>query len=194
MKNILNPFAKKLLLASSLSFGVAAVTGCGPSGNKPNVEIIQDMMIQESLKAQEYDEYFKGGISAQVPPEHTQPVGFTPYKWGMDVNAAIKENKNPMAGDMSPEVLMKGQKFYETNCQVCHGAGGLGDGAIKASYPLPIPSLMSDKIRTMPDAGIFHIITMGQGVMGPYASHVPQQYRWQVVNYIRMLQKNSDKK
>jgi hypothetical protein len=30
---------------------------------------------------------------------------------------------------------------------------------------------------------------MGQGVMGPYASHIPQKYRWQVVNYIRHLQK-----
>jgi len=24
--------------------------------------------------------------------------------------------------------------------------------------------------------------------MGPYASHIPQKYRWQVVNYIRHLQ------
>lgn len=178
---------KKLLFLSLAYLGLVA---CGPKGNQANVELIQDMMRQQAVKPQAEDDMFKGGMSVQMPPEHTQPVGFTPYKWGMDLAAAIRENKNPMAGDMSPETLVVGQKFFETNCKVCHGLGGHGDGPLKGVYPLTIPSLTSDKVKGLPDAHLYHIITNGQGVMGPYASHVPQKYRWQVVNYIRYLQKN----
>lgn len=32
--------------------------GCGPSGNKPNVELIQDMMDQPAVKPLEYDAFF----------------------------------------------------------------------------------------------------------------------------------------
>jgi mono/diheme cytochrome c family protein len=167
------------------------VVSCGPRGNEPNVELIQDMMDQPAVKGQKYDDWFKDGISNLTPPEHTQPVGFVPYKYATDINAAIKENKNPLAGEMDAETLMVGQKFYNTNCLICHGQTGKGDGPIKAKYPLPIPSLMSDKIRGWNDANIYHVITMGQGTMGPYASHIPQAYRWQVVNYIRHLQKEA---
>ena len=182
---------KKIIISTVSILSAVSLVSCGPRGNKANVELIQNMMVQENVKPQEHDEYFANGVSQLIPPEHTQPVGFKPYKWGMDLAAAIRENKNPMSGDMTPEVLVVGQKYFETHCMVCHGQKGLGDGPIKASYPLPIPPLVSDKVKGLPDAHIYHIITMGQGVMGPYASHVPQAYRWQVVNYIRFLQKNN---
>jgi len=164
--------------------------GCGPRGNQPNIEIIQDMMVQPAIKAQRYDEFFKNGISEQVPPEHTIPVNYLPYQYGYDADRAEKSMKNPIAGVATPEVMNVGQKFFETNCMVCHGMKGMGDGPLAKSgkFPLAIPSLMSDKIRGWSDTRIYHTITMGQGVMGPYASHIPNQYRWQVVNYIRYLQ------
>jgi hypothetical protein len=50
-----------------------------------------------------------------------------------------------------------------------------------------------DKVKAWPDAHLYHVIAAGQGVMGPYASHIPQAYRWQVVNYIRFLEKQAAK-
>jgi hypothetical protein len=61
---------------------------------------------------------------------------------------------------------------------------------VAAKYPLKIPALNTDKIKGWTDGEIYHVITQGQGVMGGYKSHIPQAYRWQVVNYIRYLQKN----
>ncbi len=169
------------------------LTSCGPSGDKPNVELIQDMMETQADKPQRFDDFFKDHTSSRVPPDHTIPVGFKPYKYGVNFDAANKENKNPMAGDVSVETLMVGQKFYETNCMVCHGMSGKGDGVVGTKMAKTPPSLVSDKIKGWNDGGIFHVITMGQGTMGPYASHIPQQYRWQVVNYIRQLQKQDTK-
>lgn len=186
----------------NLSMGVAAagltvlaLSSCGPSGNKPNVEVIQDMMESPAIKAQEYDESSPFHRGMRVPPENTVPVGFEPYKYGTDVEAASKNLKNPLAGKVDEDTLIVGQKFYETNCALCHGYKGEGGVAAKATLTdkmaLKPPPVVSDKVKAWTDGHLYHVITMGQGVMGPYASHIPQKYRWQVVNYIRFLEKQS---
>lgn len=157
--------------------------------NQPNVELIQDMMAQPAVKSQEYDDFFsdKAG-GARVPPAGTQPQGFEHYKYATDLDGA-KAHKNPLAGETSSEVLLTGQKFYETNCAVCHGYDLKPKGHVYDMMPTKPPALDTDKIKGWTDGQIYHTITVGQGVMGAYASHIPQKYRWQVVNYIRFLQK-----
>jgi mono/diheme cytochrome c family protein len=181
--------AEKILLFVTTALALAA---CGPRGNQPNVELIQDMMISPAIKAQSYDEGSPHHSGMRVPADHTVPVGFTPYKYKGDIDGASK-NPNPMSGNMTPEVLQAGQKYFETNCMVCHGQKGAGnpDSNVVKNMALKPPSLMTDKIKGWTDGHIYHVITEGQGVMGPYASHVPQAYRWQVVNYIRFLQKET---
>lgn len=181
---------KNILLLGMIGAGaLGLLTSCGPSGNKPNIEVMQDMMVLQSNKPQEYEEFFADHTTSRVPPENTIPVGFKPYKYGTNFELANKENKNPLAGDLSKEVLMVGQKYYETQCMVCHGMSGMGDGPVGAKLAMKPPPLVSDKIKGWNDGGIYHVISQGQGTMGAYASHIPQQYRWQVVNYIRQLQK-----
>lgn len=189
MKNILN------LQITMIAVGVLALSACGPRGNKPNVELIQDMMVSPAVKAQSFDETAPHGIGMRVPPEGTVPVGFEPYKYGNDVEAAAKGLQNPLAGKMDEETLLVGQKYYETNCAVCHGYKGEGGEAAKSvvssKMALKPPAMLSDKVKGWTDGHLYHVITKGQGVMGPYASHIPQAYRWQVVNYIRFLEKQA---
>lgn len=177
--------ASLIALAALLALGA-----CGPRGNKPNVELIQDMMVQPAVQPQGQDNTYGDEMGARQPPEHTQPIGFTPYKYARDLEAALRENKNPLAGNFSDEVLLIGQNQFNTNCMICHGVAGHGDGPLKSKYPLPIPSLTSDKVKGWADANIYHVITVGQGTMGPYASMVPEKVRWQLVQYIRQLQKS----
>lgn len=181
---------KAQLILIAFALGLSA---CGGKSSQTNIELIQDMMDQKAVKAQEYDDFFEdkaGG--ARVPPEHTKPVGFEHYKYASDYEGA-KRNQNPFLGDMSPEVLMVGQRHYQVHCSVCHGEYLNGDGSIAPKFPLKIPALNSEKIRGWADGEIYHVITVGQGVMGSYRSHIPQDQRWQVVNYIRYLQKNEKK-
>jgi mono/diheme cytochrome c family protein len=175
----------------------SALTSCGPRGNNPNVEIIQDMMESPAIKAQEYDESSPHHSGMRVPPEHTVPQGFEPYRYATDVEGASKNLKNPLAGKMDDDTLLTGQKYYETNCAVCHGYKGEGGdksgSVVSAKMALKPPALLTDKVKGWTDGHLYHVITMGQGVMGPYASHIPQKYRWQVVNYIRFLEKRDGK-
>lgn len=190
MKSIIN-----ISMGVAAGLAALALSSCGPRGGKANVELIQDMMESPALKAQEYEAEAPHHRGMRVPPEGTAPVGFEPYQFA-DVEAAAA-NKNPIAGQMDEETLKVGQKFYVTNCALCHGAMGEGGEAAKSSISammaLKPPAVVSDKVKGWTDGHLYHVITMGQGVMGPYASHIPQKYRWQVVNYIRFLEKQSAK-
>ncbi|MCB0370883.1 MAG: cytochrome c, partial [Bdellovibrionales bacterium] len=114
-----------------------------------------------------------------------------------DLNVVEKELKNPLAGNMSKEVLLTGQKYYVTNCAVCHG--NKGEGGVAANAPatqlmaLKPPVIDGEKISGWTDAHIYFVISKGQGLMGAYNHHIPQEYRWQVVNYIRHLQQEAKK-
>lgn len=160
--------------------------------SKPNVELIQDMMESPALKSQEYDEGAPNNAAMRVPPEGTQPLGFTPYRYAQDLDGAMK-NRNPLAGDYSDGVLSTGLKYYTTNCAICHGDRGEGGDQLSVAQTMALkpPSLLTEKVRGWTDGHLYHVITVGQGVMGPYASHIPQKYRWQVVNYIRTLQRDN---
>ncbi|OFZ29782.1 MAG: hypothetical protein A2622_11235 [Bdellovibrionales bacterium RIFCSPHIGHO2_01_FULL_40_29] len=177
---------------SVLAASLILLSACGKDSSKPNIEVIQDMMESPAIKAQEYDESSPNHSGMRVPPEGTQPVGFTPYRYGADFAASAK-NKNPLSNDFSEETLKVGLKFYQTNCMLCHGAQGEGGAKLSMGPKMPLvpPPVISDRVTQWTDGQIYHVITMGQGVMGPYASHIPQKYRWQVVNYIRHLQKES---
>lgn len=168
------------------------LAGCNLDKSKPNIEIIQDFMESPAVKAQEYDESSPNGIGMRMPPSGTVPRGFEPYAPGSNSEAAAGL-KNPLSGDFSEAVLTKGVMHYNTQCMVCHGQQG--EGAAKSTVAelmaLKPPSLLTAKIRGWTDGQIYHVISMGQGVMGAYAHHIPQKERWQVVNYIRHLQKES---
>lgn len=180
-----------LILISAGAIALTALTSC-TDHSQPNVELIQDMMASPTIKPQEYDESSPNHSGMRVPPEGTQPIGFVPYRYATDIAGAAK-NKNPLVGDYSEAVLKTGLKYYTTNCMICHGEHGEGGekASVAAKMALKPPSLLSAKINAWTDGEIYHVISVGQGVMGPYAAHIPQKYRWQVVNYIRTLQKEN---
>lgn len=167
------------------------LVGCTDSRSKnTNVEIIQDMMDQPALKAQDYEPGNPQQAASRLPPEGTAPIGYKPYKYKMNPAAAEAALKNPIAGDA--KVLEIGRTKFETYCAVCHGIQGDGKGTVAPKFAIPIPSLLSDKVRAFNDGRIFHIITDGQGVMSSYASQLTKEDdRWAIVNYIRSLQKLS---
>lgn len=191
-----NMFKLNLIGKSSLVLATALMVGCNIDKSKPNFDLVQDMMESPAIKAQEYDATSPNGIGMREPVPGTVPVGFITENLS-DLTVAEKELKNPLAGDMSKDVLMTGQKYFVTNCGVCHGNKGEGAVAAKISIadfmPLKPWPINNEKITGWTDAHIYFVISKGQGLMGPYASHIPKKYRWQVVNYIRHLQQEAKK-
>jgi mono/diheme cytochrome c family protein len=168
--------------------------GCNGSKNQTNIELIQDMMDQINVKAQDWDPDRPGMLANHYPPDNTVPIGYKPVPYKTDPVAANEKIINPFAADTSPELLALGKAKYEIYCIVCHGEHLTGDGTVAPKMLVKPPSLLSDKIRGYKDGRIFHIISYGQGVMGSYATqlHDPKQ-RWAIIKYIRSVQHGSQK-
>ena len=85
-------------------------------------------------------------------------------------------------------------------CNHCHGPDGAGGGSITHPIYSAVPHYNDNKQKrrsgeTMSElqAGhIFHAITYGLNAMGPHASQLTEKERWQIVLYVRQLQKYSN--
>ncbi|MBX7232304.1 MAG: c-type cytochrome [Bdellovibrionales bacterium] len=172
-----------------------SLIGCNAKKDQTNIELIQDMMDQISVKAQDWDADKPEMRANLVPPEKSVPRNVTPYKYSGKPLDAETKLENPLRGNFSPQVLELGKKKFDIYCAICHGSLGRGDGSVAPKMILPPPSLMSQKVIDFKDGRIFHIITEGQGLMGPYSTQiVDEKSRWALVNYIRTLQKNTQTK
>jgi mono/diheme cytochrome c family protein len=95
--------------------------------------------------------------------------------------AEAKAIKNPVKG------VGNAKKSVETNCVSCHGASGKGDGPAAAALPPPKPAnWTSAAVQKETDGEIFWKMSNGRGAMPPW-KHLPEQERWEIVNYIRTL-------
>lgn len=103
--------------------------------------------------------------------------------------ADAKNMKNPRADKKNDKKEMaEAKKVVDTNCQSCHGSGK-GDGPAAAALPPPKPAdWTSAKVAKETDGELFWKISNGRGAMPPW-KHLPEKDRWDIVNYIRTLQK-----
>lgn len=165
------------------------LTACNAKGNDTNIEWIQNMMDQISIKSQDWDPKEGDKVQMRQPPAGTVARGHTPYKYANDMLAAEKQ-PNPLAGNMSAEVLDLGKKKYDIYCALCHGAKGGGDGQIAEKMMVKPRNLLLPDAKAYSDGRIYHAITAGRGVMGQYAGQIPdEKARWAIVNYVRTLQR-----
>lgn len=169
--------------------------GIPADGDKPHAELnpIQGMHAVPAFKDQEAqlgysiedDEWVERGM--RLPPNETIHERHRPYRFKANPEQA-KELENPVA--MTEDSLRYGKLMYETNCIVCHGEKGHGNGYVVGTekYPVP-PTLTSQRVRNWEDGEIYHVITNGQGRMWSYKNNLYPLERWAVVNYVRALQR-----
>ena len=95
--------------------------------------------------------------------------------------ADAKAAKSPVKG------VGNAKKAIETNCVSCHGPSGKGDGPAAAALPPPKPAnWTADAVQKQSDGELFWKISNGRGAMPPW-KHLPDNERWEIVNYIRTL-------
>ena len=97
--------------------------------------------------------------------------------------------ENPMKADDAS--LTRGKELFAINCQMCHGVTGEGNGPIAAFLTKFKPAnLTSPLIKAFPDGQIFMTITNGVPErMPPLNENLTVSERWDVVNYVRTLNK-----
>ncbi|MEJ2613876.1 MAG: cytochrome c [Ignavibacteriaceae bacterium] len=103
--------------------------------------------------------------------------------------ASANKLNNPLT-ELS-EATNKGEKLFEQNCTTCHGTSGKGDGPTADMLDTKPADLTSPKVQKESDGALFWKITNGKGAMASYKKDLSEDQRWQLVNYIRKLGRDS---
>jgi len=101
--------------------------------------------------------------------------------------ASAKKITNPVSSKKKSSSAKKGAKIFIQFCIVCHGKKGEGDGVGgKALNPKPA-NLTSKLVQDQVDGEIFWKISNGRNAMIKWDPIIPENDRWDLVNYIRTL-------
>lgn len=169
-------------------------SSCDHNRNTTGWQYFDDMVKSPAYESYTPNPNYADGKTMQAPPEGTVPRGFMKYPYAKtdeDRLTAGLSMKNPLLP--SDENLVRGGKVYASYCANCHGDKGDGQGYLYTSkkFPYPPASLLSDKMLEAPDGEIFHVISVGWGIMAEHGSMIKPDDRWKAVLYIRNeLQKN----
>ncbi len=157
---------------------------------------IDPMKIQPKLLPYAPSTFYPDGLAMRRPPPGTvaqeAPLGPTEllrgYGAGPDGGfVGAFDGSIPIPVDAA--LLARGREHFDVVCAACHGPLGDGLSVVASKMSLrPPPSLLSDRVRALPDGRIFEVIGEGYGLMPPHGALVPWRDRWAIVAYVRALE------
>lgn len=151
-------------------------------------EYFGDMTDSKAYETYTPNPNFSDGKTMQPPVTGAIPRGFMPYPFEKnEEDRAIAAET--LVTDLKPTIenLNRGQKMYSIYCMQCHGEQGDGQGSLYTSkkYPYQPASLIGEKMMANPESDIYHVITVGYGVMGEHGSMIQPEDRWKISMYIK---------
>ena len=100
--------------------------------------------------------------------------------------------KNPVP--VTPESLAAGAQTFKDNCMLCHGEKGMGDGPGAKTIKVKPANFTDAKLLALEtDGSLFWKMSNGRGPMPSWKDDLSETERWQLVNYIRKLNKDANK-
>ena len=185
-----------LLVFGVVVISVMVIAGKrGDLSRQPPIELFADMDRQPKLRPQTGNEFFKDGLSSQLPVSGTIARG-TSYQDSPENTGKISGTTNwaqNLPLPVTAQLLARGQQRYNINCAPCHGTTGEGNGVASKFGVSGVASLhdaTGKKIVQQTDGEIFHTIGYGKGLMLGYAHNVTIEDRWAIVAYVRALQRS----
>lgn len=100
---------------------------------------------------------------------------------------AANEVKNPFKDNAA--AAAKGKTLFNQMCALCHGKLGDGTGGGGATLKPKPANFLSAAIKNEKDGALFWKMTEGKPPMASYKDMLTADQRWQLVTYIRQLQK-----
>ena len=116
------------------------------------------------------------------------PVGGLERDPGREVLAATLVNPTAPA-DLAASAR-RGAAEFRRICVPCHGTTMMGDGPVAALFMRP-PDLLAPLTRQRPDGYIYSYIRHGGIVMPSHGAQVTRAQAWDVINYLRQMQRQS---
>ena len=157
----------RLLTLAGLALAVGLLTAGCSQGSYP-LDIFYEMHYQPAYKAHE-------------PPRLSVPASAVPWY------GSTPPQPTSFAGS--------GKHIFETNCAMCHGAQGLGDGPVLArmlvdynyqtlDLPIQNPNLTSEAAKSLDRDGLKGVITGGVTVMPSFSKLLTDDQIELVLDYV----------
>jgi mono/diheme cytochrome c family protein len=137
-------------------------------------------------------------MNMRMPAPNTVSRNQMPYRIAKDSLTAADKLVSPLDTANAKAILAEGKVLYEVYCDHCHGAKGEGDGKVAVGVTLDgversayagVANLKGDAYKNLSEGHIFHVITMGKGLMMPHGSQISPDERWKIARYVKSLQK-----
>lgn len=108
-----------------------------------------------------------------------------------DAPESADTQKNPLSENS--EATQKGKILFESQCIMCHGSKGKGDGPVAASLMRRPTDLTSEMTQSHTDGALYWKIMEGNSPMPSFREthKTDHDQCWQLINYIRELGKQS---
>ena len=198
-----------VLLLALAAVAVFLLAGCSRSGVSRGsypIDFFTEMHYAQSYRIQEPPSLSAPSVS--VPSTVGRGVGYVldlSEPFASEVQYTLPEAQgleNPVLKDAA--TLAAGNSVFQTNCAMCHGAAGLGDGPMAerlqvAGYSAAPANLTAvGPTANKSDGEVYLIVTNGFAgtyglpadsfVMPPFKKLLTAEERWALVHYIRSLQ------
>lgn len=186
---------QKAIKLSLILFAGTLITSCDYNRRTTGWDYAGDFINSNAYETYSSNPNFANGRTMQPPVPGTIPRGTMPYQYKKtdeDRVLAAQNLVNPV--EQNVENLARGKEAYGIYCLQCHGETGDGKGRlfVNKKFTYPPASLLSEKMRANPEADIYHVITVGWGIMGEHGSMIKQEDRWKIAMYIKTeLQKSA---
>jgi mono/diheme cytochrome c family protein len=181
----------KLLLA--LFVGVIATIGPQFNGCRDATKSLshlsyyphRDMRLTVALLPQRSAPLLPDSLSVPITG---RPDGLDPARLMADRIPATAGLSNPVLADEAS--LRRGEREYARLCAPCHGKSMAGDGPVAAAF-MPPPDLLGESARGRSDGFIYSYVRYGGAIMPRYGHLIAAEAIWDVVNYLRHMQRTS---
>jgi mono/diheme cytochrome c family protein/predicted small lipoprotein YifL len=175
--------------------GLLALAGCGREipFDKPPLHVDRGMSEQPKFKPQSENDFFADKASMRMPVpgtvSHDEFRDNSEYYFGKNAKGEFVA-KTPISVTM--QNLKRGQERFNIYCSPCHSRVGDGKGImVSRGYPPP-PTYHSDRLIKIQDGYIFDVISNGLQNMPSYRHQIPVADRWDIVLYVRALQRSEN--
>jgi mono/diheme cytochrome c family protein len=121
-----------------------------------------------------------------APDSLSVPVGGKDWQTERAVLEVTFHNPEPM----SDSSVARGQRKFLKTCIPCHGVSMKGDGPVAAKF-VPPPDLLGYQTRARADGYMYSYIRHGGAIMPSYGAQVTRQEAYDLINFIRSMQKKS---
>ena len=102
-----------------------------------------------------------------------------------DIPASARDVANPKKA--TKKSVDHGKLLFSSQCVMCHGELGAGDGDLVERFKMKIPDLTDPAFHgKWTDGQLFYVLSEGHGRM-PTQNRFDEDTRWDLVNYVRTL-------